>query len=103
MSSGFTMIQTFPLLETEFCTACRVLHVVGDRCNCPPLALPPSSLFDPECNRCKERLSAHANRKAYTLATDRWRCVDGGDYVGRILLPVALARDPDAHLGAVCE
>lgn len=95
--------QLSPLLDTEFCEKCRVLYVVGDRCSCPPLALPSSSLADPECNRCKARLSTHENAKAYPQATDRWRCSDGGDYVGRILRPVALACDPDGHLGAVEE
>lgn len=99
----FGIVPTYPLLDTEFCEKCRVLYVVGDRCGCPPLALPPSSLMDPECKRCLKRLSEHENAKAYPQATDRWRCGDGGDYVGRILRPVALACDPDGHLGAVEE
>ena len=32
------------VVETEYCERCNLHYPVGDRCNCPVILLPPSSL-----------------------------------------------------------
>ena len=44
MVSRAMIVYQDEVVETEYCERCNLHYPVGDRCNCPVILLPPSSL-----------------------------------------------------------